>query len=93
MASISGFRPSNIGILAAELYLPRAFVSLAALEQWEGVSKGKYTLGLGQDRMAVPDLCEDVNALCLSALSALIQRFKLDLRQVGFLAVGSTNTC
>lgn len=83
----AGTRPSNIGILAAELYVPRAFVSLAALEQWEGVSIGKYTLGLGQDRMAVPDSCEDVNALCLSVLSALVRRSKLDLRQVGFLAV------
>lgn len=87
MALFATPRPANIGILAAELYLPRAFVSLAALEKWEGVSIGKYTVGLGQERMAVPDTCEDVNSLCLSALSALIHRSKIDLRQIGFLAV------
>lgn len=46
-------RPCDVGIIAMEVYFPRTFVSQVELERFDGVSAGKYTIGLGQDQMAV----------------------------------------
>ena len=37
-----------------------------ALEDFDGVSKGKYTIGLGQEYMAWPDDREDINSFALN---------------------------
>ena len=39
--------PRNVGILAIEVYFPSTYVDQAKLEEYDGVSKGKYTIGLG----------------------------------------------
>lgn len=49
-------RPQNIGIKAIELYFPRLCVSHEELEKFDGVSPGKYTIGLGQTSMS---FCDD----------------------------------
>jgi hydroxymethylglutaryl-CoA synthase len=36
-----------VGILAIELYFPATYVDQADLEVFDGVSKGKYMIGLG----------------------------------------------
>jgi 3-hydroxy-3-methylglutaryl CoA synthase len=36
------------------------------LEAFDGVSQGKYTIGLGQSKMAVVDDVEDINSICLT---------------------------
>jgi hypothetical protein len=41
-------RPENVGILAIEVYFPKQMVAQADLEIYDGVSRGKYTAGLGQ---------------------------------------------
>jgi hydroxymethylglutaryl-CoA synthase len=41
-------KAKNIGILALETYFPPTYVSQQDLEQFDKVSKGKYTIGLGQ---------------------------------------------
>jgi hydroxymethylglutaryl-CoA synthase len=41
-------------------------VSEDALEDFDGVSKGKYTIGLGQEYMAWPDDREDINSFALN---------------------------
>jgi hypothetical protein len=38
-------RPQNVGILAAEPYIAGRYVSQEALEKFDGVSAGKYTVG------------------------------------------------
>ena len=43
-------------------------VSEADLEAFDGVSKGKYTIGLGQEYMAWPDDREDINSFALNGL-------------------------
>jgi hydroxymethylglutaryl-CoA synthase len=40
-------RAENVGILAIEIYFPSTFVNQDELEVFDGVSKGKYTIGLG----------------------------------------------
>ena len=41
-------------------------ISEADLEEFDGVSKGKYTIGLGQEYMAWPDDREDINSFALN---------------------------
>ena len=41
-------------------------MSEADLEAFDGVSKGKYTIGLGQEYMAWPDDREDINSFALN---------------------------
>lgn len=48
-------RPANVGIKAIEMYFPKRCISEEALEEFDGVSKGKYTIGLGQKFMAFTD--------------------------------------
>ncbi len=64
----------NVGILAIEVYTPSTYISQDALEDHCGVSKGRYTLGLGQDGMGLCGDCEDVNSLALTVVQALLEK-------------------
>jgi hydroxymethylglutaryl-CoA synthase len=72
-----------------EFYIPSRYVSQAALEAADGVSPGKYTLGLGQDKMAFVDDREDANSIQLSALQRLLDAYDLDPASIGRLEVGT----
>jgi hypothetical protein len=61
-------RPNDIGILALEAYIPKRYVSQSDLEEFDGVSSGKYTIGLGQTNMAVLDDRHDINSISLSGM-------------------------
>ncbi|KAF4315906.1 hypothetical protein BBO99_00007959 [Phytophthora kernoviae] len=54
-------RPENVGILAMEVHFPSDYVDQSEMEAFDGVSSGKYTLGLGQLGMAIPGDREDKN--------------------------------
>lgn len=41
-------RPQHVGILGMAVEFPHQYVEQADLEALDGVSQGKYTLGLGQ---------------------------------------------
>ena len=45
----------------------------AELEAHDGVSAGKYTIGLGQTRMGFCSDREDINSLCLTVVNRLVQ--------------------
>lgn len=77
----------KVGILAAEVYIPQYYVDQAELELHDGVSKGKYTCGLGQQEMAVPALNEDVVSMALTVLNRLLKR--TDPMRIGRVEVGS----
>uniref|UniRef100_A0A453J6W6 Hydroxymethylglutaryl-coenzyme A synthase N-terminal domain-containing protein n=1 Tax=Aegilops tauschii subsp. strangulata TaxID=200361 RepID=A0A453J6W6_AEGTS len=53
-------RVKDVGILAMDIYFPPNCVLQEELEAHDGVSKGKYTIGLGQDSMAFCTEVEDV---------------------------------
>ncbi|KAJ7066470.1 hydroxymethylglutaryl-coenzyme A synthase N terminal-domain-containing protein [Mycena amicta] len=82
-------RPNNIGLLAMEMYFPRRCISLADLEEYNGVSKGKYTIGLGQQYMAFADDREDINSFALNAVSGLLDKYNIDPMSIGRLDVGT----
>lgn len=56
----------DVGILAMDMYFPKQFVGQPELEQFNGVSAGKYTIGLGQSKMAFCTDREDIYSVCLS---------------------------
>ncbi|KAL4280647.1 hypothetical protein GQ457_03G020190 [Hibiscus cannabinus] len=79
----------NVGILAMEIYFPPTCVQQEALEAHDGASKGKYTIGLGQDCMAFCTEVEDVISMSLTAVTSLLAKYKIDPKQIGRLEVGS----
>nr|AUW64606.1 3-hydroxy-3-methylglutaryl-CoA synthase [Ginkgo biloba] len=81
--------PENVGILAMDIYFPSTCVQQDALETFDGVSKGKYTIGLGQDCMAFCMDLEDVISMSLTVVSSLLDKYGIDPKRIGRLEVGS----
>ncbi|KAF2115784.1 hydroxymethylglutaryl-coenzyme A synthase C terminal-domain-containing protein [Lophiotrema nucula] len=82
-------RPANIGIKAIELYFPSQCVDQAELEKFDGVSTGKYTIGLGQTKMSFCDDREDIYSLALTTVSSLLKKYNIDPKTIGRLEVGT----
>lgn len=80
---------SEIGILGMEVYFPNTYVAQEDLETFYGVSKGKYTIGLGQHKMAFASDREDVNTISLTVLHNLMTNYGIDWNDVGRLEVGT----
>ncbi|KAJ8673439.1 hypothetical protein QAD02_004701 [Eretmocerus hayati] len=81
--------PKDVGIRAMEVYFPAQYVDQAELEQFDGVSAGKYTVGLGQSRMGFCNDREDVNSLCLTVVHRLLDRYSIKPTEIGRLEVGT----
>merc|ERR1719461_1080413 len=81
--------PQDVGILAMDIYFPHQFVDQAELEAFDGVSSGKYTVGLGQTRMGFCSDREDVNSLCLTVVQRLMEKSGTRYDQVGRMEVGT----
>ena len=82
-------RPENIGIKHIELYFPSQYVCQKKLEEYDGVSSGKYTIGLGQQKMGFCGDQEDINSLSLTVLHNLLEKQQIDPKDVGRLEVGT----
>lgn len=80
---------SGVGILAFEVYFPRNYILQEDLEQANGVSKGKYTIGLGQDAMAFTGDLEDINSIALTVVQSLLEKYSISPLEVGRLEVGT----
>ena len=81
--------PQDVGIIAMEIYFPYCYVDQSELEKFDGVSAGKYTIGLGQARMGFCSDREDINSLCLTVVQRLIERNGLSYTDIGRLEVGT----
>lgn len=53
------------------------------------MSKGKYTIGFGQHYMAFTDDREDIHSFALTAVSQLMEKYKIDPMSIGRLDVGT----
>lgn len=82
-------RPQNIGIKALEIYFPSQCVDQAELEKFDGVSQGKYTIGLGQTKMSFCDDREDIYSFALTVTANLLKKYKIDTNSIGRLEVGT----
>lgn len=60
-------QPPTVGPLTPPFFLQ--CISEEDLEVFDGASKGKYTIGLGQEYMAVTDDREDINSIALTGKS------------------------
>ncbi|MCL4125248.1 UNVERIFIED_CONTAM: hypothetical protein GTU68_009410, partial [Idotea baltica] len=81
--------PQDVGILALEVYFPSQYVCQSELEDFDEASKGKYTIGLGQSKMGFCSDCEDINSLCLTALTKLMESTRVGFANIGRLEVGT----
>jgi len=81
--------PEGVGILAIELIFPSQYVEQSEMEIYDNVSAGKYTVGLGQGRMGFCTDREDINSLCLTVVSKLMERNNIDYSTIGRLEVGT----
>ncbi|XP_062146295.1 hydroxymethylglutaryl-CoA synthase-like [Alnus glutinosa] len=79
----------NVGILAVDIYFPPTCIQQESLEAHDGASKGKYTIGLGQDCMAFCTEVEDVISMSLTVVTSLLEKYGIDPKQIGRLEVGS----
>ena len=73
--SESSVNEKAVGILAIEVYTPSTYISQSDLEEHSGVSKGKYTLGLGQEGLGICGDAEDVNSLSLTVVHSLLEKW------------------
>nr|BAM38487.2 3-hydroxy-3-methylglutaryl coenzyme A synthase-2 [Nasutitermes takasagoensis] len=81
--------PEDVGIIAIELIFPSQYVEQSELEIYDNVSAGKYTVGLGQGKMGFCTDREDINSLCLTVVSKLMERNNIDYSNIGRLEVGT----
>uniref|UniRef100_A0A0N5BLI3 Hydroxymethylglutaryl-CoA synthase n=1 Tax=Strongyloides papillosus TaxID=174720 RepID=A0A0N5BLI3_STREA len=81
--------PMNVGIHALEFYFPKNYVDQSKLEEFDNVSSGKYTIGLGQKQMGFFCDHEDINSICLTVLENLLQKNEIDRNSIGYLSVGT----
>ncbi|GAA99271.1 uncharacterized protein L969DRAFT_93734 [Mixia osmundae IAM 14324] len=86
---VTDVRPKDVGIHALELYFPHRCISEADLEQFDGVSAGKYTKGLGQEYMAFVDDREDIYSFLLTVTSQLLHKYNIDPRAIGRIDIGT----
>ncbi|KAI5894545.1 hydroxymethylglutaryl-coenzyme A synthase [Schizophyllum commune H4-8] len=80
-------RPKDVGVLALDIYFPYWCVS--ELEDYDGVSKGTYTIGLGQEYMAFTDDREDTHSFALNAVCGLLEKYNIEPNSIGRLEVGT----
>ena len=79
----------DLGIIDIQCYFPTYYIDQQDLEEFDKVGKGKYTVGLGQEKMALASDREDINSVCLTVLDQLLSKNNIDRRQVGRLEVGT----
>eukprot|EP00164_Ancoracysta_twista_P000386 GFYU01000527.1.p2 GENE.GFYU01000527.1~~GFYU01000527.1.p2 ORF type:complete len:464 (+),score=177.94 GFYU01000527.1:117-1508(+) len=83
------FEASNVGIIGMEMYIPKQYVSQTELEKHDGVTAGKYTIGLGQTNMAFCADNEDINSIALTVVKSLMTKYNVSPKKVGRLEVGT----
>ncbi|KAK4243874.1 hydroxymethylglutaryl-coenzyme A synthase C terminal-domain-containing protein [Corynascus novoguineensis] len=81
--------PENVGIKAMEIYVPTQCLSQSIFEEHQGVSSGKYTIGLGLKYMSYCTDREDVCSLALTAVSSLLHKYNIEPKSIGRLEVST----
>jgi len=66
--------PKNVGIVAMDIVFPKQYIEQAKMEEHDGVSTGKYVIGLGQQQMVYCSPRQDIYSLALSAVSSFMTK-------------------
>lgn len=72
----------NIGIDKMSFYSPTQYIDMRELAAWRDVDPNKYTIGLGQDEMAIPFPSQDAVTLATNAAYKILDeddRKQIDL--------------
>eukprot|EP00667_Euglena_gracilis_P014702 EG_transcript_15245 len=86
---VEGVRTAqNVGLHAAEVYIPAQYFSQAEMERVDGFV-GKYTEGLGQRSCTFAADNEDVVSMALTVVRALVEKHGLRYDQIGRVDVGT----
>lgn len=64
----------NVGIDLISFYTPQYFLDLKVLAKERGVDADKYTIGIGQEKMAIPPPDEDIVTMAASAAHPIIEQ-------------------
>lgn len=75
-------RVQNVGILGLEIHFPNQYVDQNDLEDFDQVSKGKYTIGLGQLKMGFCSDREDINSICLTVVQKLMEKMHIGMVEI-----------
>ncbi len=78
-----------IGIDDMALYVPKLFFDIRALAEKREIPYEKLSQGLGLQKMAICDVHEDAATMAAEAVIELIERNKLDPRQIGRIYLGT----
>ncbi len=78
-----------VGIDTIEVYVPKLFVDISELELARGQPFGRYTKGLGTEKMAVNDVHQDAATNGAMALLNLMLRNDLEPSDIGRLYVAT----
>ncbi|MDO4432834.1 MAG: hydroxymethylglutaryl-CoA synthase [Aerococcaceae bacterium] len=63
---------TKVGIDKIGLYIPKYYVEMTELAQERGIEPEKLTIGIGQDRMAVPTIREDIVTMGANAARQIL---------------------
>lgn len=77
------------GIDDMSLYVPRTYLPMEALAEARGYELSKLRDGLGLQAMSFPDVHEDAATMAANAVLDLMEKNKLDPRQVGRIYLGT----
>lgn len=80
-------QPMAVGIDRMAWYTPNRFLDLDDLAQARGVDPDKFRIGIGQRRMAVPTLDQDIVAMGANAVEGMLD--DIDKHRIGLLIVAT----
>lgn len=64
---------NKVGIDKISFYAPKSYIDMVELAHARDVDPGKYTIGIGQDRMAQPAIEEDIVAMAANAAYQILE--------------------
>lgn len=63
---------TKVGIDKMSLYIPEYFVNMVDLANERGIDPDKFTIGIGQSRMAVPPIWQDIVSMGANAANRIL---------------------
>lgn len=76
-----------VGIDKIDFYTPNQYLDLVDLAEARGVDPNKYLVGIGQHKMAVPQLDQDIVAMAANAAERILN--DEDRQRIGLLVVAT----
>lgn len=79
----------SVGIDDLALYIPKLHLPIATLAQARGIEYAKLNKGLGLVNMTLPDFHEDAATMAANAITALIDKNKINPHDIGRIYLGT----